>query len=69
MMGWDCAECGKEIQDTRHQREQRLGARFVQGECSLCIGCANLAYDRDTKRMRPVEIDIAELNQLIKRKP
>ena len=69
MMGWNCADCGKEIQDTRYHRELQLEDRFIKGECSLCLDCANIAYDRDTKRKRPVKIDIAELNQLIKRNP
>ena len=35
MMGWNCADCGKEIQDTRYHRELQLEDRFIKGECSL----------------------------------
>lgn len=27
MMGWNCADCGKEIQDTRYHRELQLEDR------------------------------------------
>jgi len=53
MMGWDCAECGKEIEDTRYQREQSLGDKFIKGESSFCLECANLVYDRESGRFLP----------------
>lgn len=29
MMGWNCADCGKEIQDTRHPREVSVHRKEV----------------------------------------
>lgn len=70
MSSWECTRCSAEVEDTVGRREMRLKSRYVKGELAFCEECANVVFDRDTKRFRPTgtTINLREIDELKKQR-